>query len=147
VSRRKPLRDLQGDLRRLAQWQGASRHLLSERLPFEQLADEIGRTVKDPRVVDGEDVWMIQSCERLRLLLEAAQPVGVGCEIDRQNFDRHLAMKPCVPGAEHLAHSAPAEPRRNFVVTDRFSNHAGILVTMIIRSQYARSTFKLLAAR
>ena len=41
-----------------------------------------------------------------RLALEAAQGVGIGGEVRRQNFDRHGTAEPRIDGAVDLTHSS-----------------------------------------
>ena len=56
---------------------------LAQRLAFEQLGDHVGRALVGPDVVDLEDVRVVEQAGGARLLLEAAQAVGVGRERGR----------------------------------------------------------------
>src|SRR5262249_46901900 len=62
-----------------------------------------------------EHVGVVQRPRGFRLLLEAAQPVGIGSERGRKNFDGHVALQPCVPSAIDLAHRSRAEGRGDFI--------------------------------
>ena len=76
-----------------------------QRRPVQELQDEIAR----PDVVDLADVRVIQRRDGARLLLEAADAVGVGVTPGRQNLDCDVAAEARVMRAVDLAHSAPAE--------------------------------------
>ena len=71
-----------------------------------------------PEVVDRRDVGVIEPARRLRLLLEAPQPVGVGGEQRRQHLDRDLALEPLVARAVHLSHASRADRREDLVGTE-----------------------------
>ncbi len=92
VRRRETVSDLKGIVERLARGEGAARELGAERLAFQELLDDIGSAVMLSDVVDARDVGMVERTRRLRLLLEAAEAVGVAREGDRQHFDRDVAL-------------------------------------------------------
>ena len=52
-------------------------HALAQRLPFEQLRDQVRRALRGTDVVDRENVRVVERRHRTGLGLEAAQPVGV----------------------------------------------------------------------
>ena len=60
---------------------------------------------------------MVERAGGPRLLLEAAQALGVGGERGGQHLDRDVAAEPRVAGAVDLAHAARAERRRHLVGT------------------------------
>ena len=62
---------------------------------------------------------MIQRGERLRLPLEAAQPIRIDREILRQHLHRYVAVEPRVPRPEDLAHPAGADVAGDSVLVDR----------------------------
>jgi len=92
VSGREPLRDLDRVIDRLANRQGSRRKTRPQRLAFQKLRDDVGRTFVRPDVVNGGDVGMVQAARGLRLLLEPAQPIGVLRERSGKHLDRHLAL-------------------------------------------------------
>jgi hypothetical protein len=51
---------------------------------------------------------MIKRSHRLRLLLEAPQPLLIAGKRDRQDFDGHITVQPRVPRSIHLTHAASA---------------------------------------
>jgi hypothetical protein len=67
----------EGDLHHLAPGEGTAAQPLAEGLPLEQLGDQEGRAVVGPCVVDYQDVGVAERPGRARLLLEAAQALGV----------------------------------------------------------------------
>ena len=68
-------------------------------------------------VEDRRDVGMIQY-PAARLLLEAAQAIGVGGKGRRQNFDGDVAAQARVPRTPDLAHPAGADRREDLVGTE-----------------------------
>ena len=90
---------------------------LAQRLALEQLRDDVRRAVSRADVEDREDVRMVERRGGARLLLEAAQPIGIGRERGGQDLDRDLASEPRVARAVDLAHAAGAERREDLVRT------------------------------
>ena len=90
----------------------------AQRLAFEQLRHDVRGALVVTRVVDREDVGMVEQARGARLLLEAAQPVGVGREGGGQDLDRHIARQARVAGAVDLAHSSRAQERGDLVGPD-----------------------------
>src|SRR5690242_2463252 len=66
-------------------------------------------------LVDGGDVRMVETARRLRLLLEAAQPVGIAREDRRKHLDRDVALQPRVARPVDLPHPARADRREDLV--------------------------------
>ena len=77
VRGREAVGDLHGVVDGLAHRQRARAEPIAQRLALEQLRDDVRRAVLLADVVDGEDVRMIERGGRLRLLLEAAEAIGV----------------------------------------------------------------------
>jgi len=115
VSGGEALRDLDRDVHRLADRQRAAGQALAQRLPFQQLGDQVRLAVVGPDVVQREDAGVVQRRDRPRLLLEASQSLRVGDELRRQHLDRHLAPEPRVAGAVHLAHPARTDRGEDLV--------------------------------
>src|SRR5215813_10312592 len=57
----------------------------------------------------------------MRLLLKAAQPVGVMSVRCGQYFDRHVAPQPFITRAIHYPHPATPQQRQDFVCSDALS--------------------------
>ena len=111
------VRDLEGVVERLAQ---GNRRLepLPQRCSLEQLRDDVSLIVMTADVVNREDVRMIERGDRPRLLLESLQPVTVGREAGRQDFDCHVAAEARVEGPVHLAHAPGAQRGLDLVGTE-----------------------------
>ena len=60
---------------------------------------------------------MIQRRERLRLAREARQAIRIARDGLWQDFQRDLAIQPCIARAVDLAHAAGPEERDDFVGT------------------------------
>src|SRR5207253_7563266 len=86
VSRCQSASDLDTVFHRLAHGKGACAQALPQRLPFEQLLDDVGRTTVRPEIVHGNDVGMVELACGARFLLEATQPVGILGEGFWQDF-------------------------------------------------------------
>ena len=110
--------DLERIVDRAARGELASGDDGPQRLPFEQLLDDIGRAVVRPDVVDRRDVRVVQEPCGLRLLLEAAQTIGVGGERRRQDLDRDVAPEARVP-ARGRPRPSPRRRSRRRSRTDR----------------------------
>ena len=93
VSRCQSARDLDAVVHRLARGKGACAQALAQRLPFEQLLDDVGRTTVRPKIVNGNDIGMVELACGARFLLEASQSVGIFGEGFWQDFDGDLATQ------------------------------------------------------
>ena len=76
-------------------------------------------------VVDGQDVRVVQRRRGARLLLEAAEPLGIGGERRREHLDRDLALEPRVARAIDLAHPPRPDRRKDLVRTPLLSDIEG----------------------
>jgi hypothetical protein len=61
---------------------------------------------------------MIQRGHRARFLFKPAQPVFIARKRRRKNLQRNVSAKARVSSAIHLAHSAHAKQRNNFIRTN-----------------------------
>ena len=120
VRGREPMRDLRGIFEGFALRGLSAGENGAQRLAFEKLLDDVGRSVAliRPDVVDGGDVGVIQDSGGFGLLLEAAQTVRVGRERRGQNLDRDLAGEPRVARSVHLAHSPGSQRGKDLVGTE-----------------------------
>ncbi|HEV8702079.1 MAG TPA: hypothetical protein VGV60_12470 [Candidatus Polarisedimenticolia bacterium] len=118
VSRRQPLGDLPGIVQRLAGGERAAGQPVAQRRPFEQLLDDVRRPLVRSGVEHGQDVRVVELPHGARLLLEAAQPLGIGHERGRQDLHRHVTRQAGVAGAIHLSHPAGADGAEDFVGTE-----------------------------
>src|SRR6516164_1004169 len=58
---------------------------------------------------------MIKYGERLGLALEPRNPLGIGRECVRKDFDSNSAFEPCVARFVDLTHAAGAKRREDFI--------------------------------
>ena len=125
VRRRESLGELDRIVRRLADGDRARGDPLAQRLPLEQLGDDVGRPVHGADVVDRGDVRVIEHPGRPRLLLEAVQPVGILREERGQHLDRHLAPQARVLRPIDLPHPSRADRREDLVGAELGSGGKG----------------------
>jgi len=87
--------DLDGDERRdLGEPDGPRAEELLQRLPVDELGDDVRARRAGPRVVeDFEDVLVPQLRHRLRLALEAGLGFRLSREVLVQNFDGNLTLQ------------------------------------------------------
>ena len=100
---------------------GPARHHLEQRLPAQQLHDEVGRSVRLRRladVVDRADVRMVQRRGRARLALEAPQVFFRRRERRRQQLHRDIAAELQIVRLVDLAHAAGADRRDDLEPAD-----------------------------
>src|SRR5947208_2434534 len=67
------------------------------------------------RVVNHENVGMIERRYGARFLFETLKAIAVSGELGGQDFDRHVAPQPRVAGAKDFTHSTGAERRQDLV--------------------------------
>ena len=99
----------------------AAVHLLAQRVPFEQLRDDERDALMNARVMDRDDIRVIQAGGGARLPFEAPLPIRVARERRRQHLDRHLPVQVWIPRPIHLAHRAGAERTENLEPTESIS--------------------------
>jgi hypothetical protein len=92
---------------------------------FEEFGDEKGSTARFADVVNGENVRVIERCDRARFLLETPQAFGVAGKRFGQNFEGYFAAETRVAGAINFAHSAGADGRDDFVGANLAANGEG----------------------
>ena len=90
----------------------------AQRLPLEELRNDIGCPVVGSNVVDGEDVGMVQGAGGSGFPLEPTQPIRVRGHRIGQHLDRHLAPDSGIARPVHLSHSARSERRKNLVASE-----------------------------
>jgi len=117
VSGGEPVRNCGADLGRPLPAHAGRRDRAAQALALEQLGDGEAGLAVAAEVVDREDVRVGEPGDRLRLALEALEPVGVLRHRLGQDLDRDLAVEPPVPRAVHLAHAPGAEGLDDFITT------------------------------
>jgi hypothetical protein len=119
-----PLGGLRGDVEKpLRRERFARSQELAEGLPFHELHRDVGRPVGFADVVDGQDVGVVQSRGRARLLLEALAALGMAGHGGRQHLDRDVAAEPGVGRAIDLSHPAGADRGGDAVLGEAAADH------------------------
>ena len=85
---------------------------------MQQLGDGIGDTAFNSKVMDGEDVWVVELGDRLCLSLEPGEAVRILCHRFVDDLNRDVAVEPLIMGAVHLAHPAGADLVDDAVVAE-----------------------------
>ncbi|HXV65296.1 MAG TPA: hypothetical protein VEK15_31665 [Vicinamibacteria bacterium] len=109
------LLDLLGDRERFVDRNRPAPQMLREVHVLDELHREEmrGGAVFERRALESElvgDVGMVERREKLRLALEASEPLSVLGERRRQHLDGDVAAERRVRRSVHLAHAACAEP-------------------------------------
>jgi hypothetical protein len=89
---------------------------LAKLLAFEQLGYDERRALVFADIINGKNIWMVESRGRLSFLLETPQTIFIVGKISREQFDSHLTIKPRIVRAIHFAHSACADLRDDAVM-------------------------------
>ena len=118
VSLLERLRNLDGNMDSLTDRDGTARNARRQRLPRNELEDEVVGPLRLLQPVNGSNPGMVQRCENLRLSLETGQPLGVLGELGRQDFDRHASAELFIPGSIHLSHTTFSNGLKNLVVSE-----------------------------
>ncbi len=105
--------------------QGAAAQAVEQRLAFEQLRDRVRHRAERARVVDREDVRMVERRDRARLAVEPMEAVGVVRRRVGQQLQGDLAPQTRVAGAVDLAHAALSERSEDLVGAELFSGGQG----------------------
>src|SRR5207249_913474 len=87
-----------------------------EREPRHVLHHQVMRLAGLLDAVDLRDVGMVQSGQELGFALEARQPLRVAREMQRQDFDGHVAVELGVAATINFPHPALADELLYFVV-------------------------------
>jgi hypothetical protein len=111
----------------------------TERLPLEQLGDNVGGGFVDAHIVDGQDVRMVEAARRLRFLLESAAPFRIGLEGRWKNLDGDVALQLRIARAIDLPHPAGAERPENLEATQAIAPGEAHNSAMLIRSRRIQS--------
>ena len=115
------LRDLTAHVDGFVDGQRTAREPRGEVLTGDELHREEARVVHLIDAVDARDVRMVQRRERLRLALEATQPLLVLGEALGQDLDRDLTPQARVLGPVDLAHPPGPEGTEDLVVGERLA--------------------------
>jgi len=107
--------DLPGDAQRLIERQRSGADAIRQCEPLDQFHHQRANAAGVFEAVDRRDVGMIERRQYLRLALEAHDVLRVGGQGGRQHFQCDLPAQLGVGRPIHLAHTARAEGRSDFV--------------------------------
>jgi hypothetical protein len=80
------------------------------------LQDEKGRAVLFAPGMDLDDVGVLEAGDRLGLLAEAGQGLGIGAAIGMDPLGGDQPVEAMLAGLVHLAHAAGAQPLQQLVI-------------------------------
>ena len=69
-------------------------HSFAESLALQHLRHDVHRPIVLAKIMNSQNVGMVERRRGLRLLAESRYAVGIARELGRQDFDRDLAVKP-----------------------------------------------------
>src|SRR5439155_3146261 len=101
------------------QLHSATRQTLTQCLAFDQFTGDVMNRVILTDLVNGQNIWMVESNHRARFLSKPLQPLGVARKTCGQEFESSLAARNDVGGQIDFTHPAGADHFRNFVVANR----------------------------
>jgi hypothetical protein len=110
--------DLDPEIDRPADGQAPLPDLLAQRLPLEQLGDEVRLALVPANVVQDKDVRVAEHRGGSGLLLEPAQSIGIGSKLRRQDLDGNVSAEASVARTVHLAHPTSSNGCDDLVRTD-----------------------------
>jgi hypothetical protein len=93
-------------------------NLLAQRNAVDELHGDEIHAIAFTNFIDMSDVRMIQSRRGFRLLGKAPHPILIAGEFGGKYFQRHLAIEFRILRQIHLAHSAFANLRADFITAE-----------------------------
>ncbi len=121
VGRRQGRRQLVDDPDGVIRFERAARERLLEVPAAHPSHHEIGAAPVAPVVVERDDVGMLESCDRLRFLLEATNEARVVGESRMDLLDAHLAAEIGIERSPHDAEGPLADAFEEAVATERLA--------------------------
>ena len=118
--------NLRRDVEQLAGRNGLAGEQGTERFALDEFADDVLLAGLDAKVVDGDDVGVVERGDGAGLALEAAAVIGAGGACPREDLDGDVAIEPGVAGAVDLAHAADPESGLDLVVAEAEIGGSGI---------------------
>jgi hypothetical protein len=88
---------------------------LAEGLALEQLGDEVGSSVVEAEVVDGDQIGVIERPRDPGFLLEAAHQLGAAGQRFVHHLEGDVPTQACVPSAVNLGHASGSERGEDLV--------------------------------
>jgi hypothetical protein len=79
--------------------------------------------------VDGDDVWVVESSDRLRFTLEALEALRVGSHLLGKHLQRHIAAERRVLGPIDHTHGPRAQLGGDLEVGEGTADQSAVIVT------------------
>ena len=117
VGCRERLRHLARVLDGPARRQRATRQAVTQRIAVQQFGDSEGDAVLRADVVNPDDVRVRERGQRLRLPLEPREPLRIGGDHVREDFQCDLTLQPRVARPKDFAHASGPQRADDFVGT------------------------------
>ena len=111
--------DRQRQLEEARQRQPSEWYEVGQVLAVDQLHGDEAQPLGLLHRVDGDDVRVAERGDRLRLALEASQPLGIFGHGVWQHLDGDLPAQSRVEGSVHLTHAADAQSGDDLVAAER----------------------------
>ena len=115
VGRFERVGNLPGDRQRFIERERSGCDTVGERRALDQLEDQRVGAVRLLEAEDRPDVGMVDRCEHLGFALEPGEAVRIERETVGENLERDVPIQRGITGVIHLAHSAFANFRDDFV--------------------------------
>ena len=111
MSRRQRACHLHTDFHHVAHRQSALPQAVPQCLTLDELGDDVRTAIDLAEIVHDDDVRVVQTRRGPGFLMKPPQPTAVGCEVRRQELERHRPIESGVVSKIDLAHAACAQPR------------------------------------
>jgi len=132
------VRDLNGDLQRLIEWQRSFFQVPLQRFAIQILHHQKVDSVLGTYVEDWTNVWVTEGRQRLGFTLEPLLQFRIRGDVRGQHFDGDSAVKPCVARSIHFPHSA---------LSDQGGDHIGAKPRLRGKRHLIVEAFRLLAVQ
>src|SRR5262249_27854079 len=99
-----------------------ARQMIAQCVAFDQFAGYVMNRVILAYLINGQNIWMIESNHGARFLLKALQTLGVGSKLQGQQFERGLTTRYNVGSQIPSTHPAGADRFGNLVVANRLTD-------------------------
>src|SRR5262245_16459104 len=94
---------------------------IAQRPSFDKFRDDEVAPVLAAKVVDGDDVGMVERAHRAGFALESAHPLRIADEMQGQEFERHTPPEPRVESEIDRTHPAAPQLLDQTVSADHFA--------------------------
>ena len=103
--------------------QGSLRQPFAQGLALQQFTNDVGRSVDEAHVVNGDNIGMIQCRRGTGFQFEPAEMIGIIAGSRPDHLQSYVAPQPFIARAENLAHGSSANFLEDPVVTYDLASH------------------------